>query len=407
MDNLPNDILRNVCKYFDPKTVGRLLVNKKLATRADLFYGSIHTLTIHHFMPVDTVLKKCTNAVSLNAGSAFSIPVKLKKLKIRHVAFTRDMQEFIESLNLQEINVIATPVLIELMRKIDVVHSEISSRTSVKYKDVAFTSLKLNIDSGTPVLNPTKLTKLTILEYSSINELYGIDFSALKLQTLILRSNIFNRGKINFDSTRLAHMPLHTLHTEHIGIDFVAIDSLRELSISHAHVDLNNLDCLKYLQTLRLSYCILTGKLSINVFELELDDVPFTPFKAAAPKILACHNTDITDRDITMPLNELHLSKCYILGHLLPLTITTLMLDNVPITTEGMYRISQMPLRCLQLSNCGIKGQDLMLITKLKLHTLDISGNKIDIEYLRMLKNMKIQTFDFDAINCADLLKLL
>ncbi len=405
MNNLPTDILKHVCGYFDPKTVGRLLVNKKLASQADLFYGSIQNLTIRHRRLADTMIKKCTGAVSLCTDCEFSTMTKLKKLKIRDAEVTSDMVKVIESLNLQEIDVPTHPELIEILLKIDVIHSTFYTKLSIKYKDIAFTSLKLYIRSDIPVLNPTKLTKLEILEYKSADQLYEI-FSALKLQILILRTTFIQRPKTNFDLSRIAHMPLHKLHIERMSISPVSIDTLRELSLYYVTVDLGELKCLKHLQILSLVSCKTIGELSITLHKLDLNSVSFAPFKNTTPAILKCNTNDITDEDITMPLTELHLMDCKLSGRSLPLTITKLKFYRVPVTTEGMHRISQMPLRWLGLSNCGIKGQDLHLLTNLKLHTLDISTNKIDIEYLRVLRHMKLQTFEFDTVS-AELLKLL
>lgn len=387
MNNLPTDILRHICKYFTPKTVGRLLVNKKFASQADLFYESIHTLNDGHKI----ALLKCRGVVSLTTDNlrCCDLP-KLKKLNAPIRVMNSSVRKQIESFKLCEITIGLFRVLLPIFEKIDVIHSYGSSKIINEYSTIAFTSLILDIfDYHKIILNPAKLIKLCLNCYETTE---CIDFTNLHLQELdISYSRPSHKETREIDLRLFAHMPLKLLSIKNAAIIVSELCKLRELKLKRCQVVLPDLDCLTALASLSLNTCDLQGELSNNVTDLTLTNHSVDKFRKLKLRTLKCSFNTIPD-DLTAfeDLTDLTLISSGATGELLPLTLTSLKLIDARVTTEGMCRISRMPLRRLTLKNCRIKGQDLHLLTSLNLHTLDISSNQIDIEYLTVLKKMKL-----------------
>ncbi len=397
MNNLPNDVLSHICKFFEPSDVCKL-INKKYANLA--LYQYIYAIENDASA---MALKKCKNVVSLKVRASqlnqLSAPMtKLKHLKIIDGALSDETIGRLISLNLDSIRIYKMHEnYMPLFSTVKNVHAHIDCDKMYQYENAPFTSLSIHSEHGASlprplVLNPTKLTDLCLVNCNILS----INFAGLQLTKLFVVR--FGTMPDEFDISQVSHMPLRRLELRNFNITMCKLPIV-ELILDNCKVNLSSLNILDNLTTLSLMSCVITGEISNNVVHLEVNtdsthETQLIRFNKLNLETLTT-NLNLKDEDL-LPftnLKKLDVHRSLITGELLPLKLESLDLFGAPITTEGLKRIAQMPLRSLKLSSCGIKGQDLALISHLKLHTLGLQDNHIDVEYLALIKNMKLSTF--------------
>jgi hypothetical protein len=357
-------------------------------------------------------LTKCKNVVSIGVRASqlhqLAAPLaKLKHVKIINGALSDETIVHLISLNLDTIRIYAMHEnYIPLFSTVKNVHAHIECDKIHQYENVSFTSLSLHSEYGTSlprqlVLNPTKLVNLCLVNCNALS----INFAGLQLTELFAVR--FGTLPDNFDTSRISHMPLRKLELRNFNITMCKLP-LVELTLDNCTLDLSSLNILDNLTTLTLAACVITGEISNNVVHLEVNvdsvyNTQLSRFNKLNLETLIT-NLELKDEDL-LPftnLKKLDIHRSSITGELLPLKLESLDLFDARITTAGIKRIAQMPLRILKLCSCGIKGQDLALISHLKLHTLGLQGNRIDVEYLELLKNMKLSKFKYtmEGLDC-------
>ncbi len=409
MDNLPNDIMRYVCTFFEPIDVSRSLINRKLASQADLFYASIVSLCLIDQNEIDDVLRKCTGLIHLKTDKIPDCPMtKLKKLNAYRIILNERSTRIISQLALEEITIqlkIVAADITPVLSNINTIHAAVTSSELKKFDSIPFTSLIISNDDQHSELcriNPTKLKHLDLFHFDGFPR--NLNLSEMSLESLDITCAVDDPMFSLFDLSLVAHMPLKKLSINNEVVKIPYISSLRSLYLTNCTVNLSELNTLN-LDNLKLVCCQTAGVLS-NTKHLELHETDFIEHKDLNLKSLDMQHIYNHDLSMFTELEFLHVGGGRLAIESLPLTITALDLNELLVTTESMRHIARMPLRSLKLCSCGIKGQDLALISHLKLHTLDITDNDIDFEYLGLLRNMKLQTFKYGLKNDLFLLKM-